>query len=357
MAAERSRIQLADGRSALDPSIDSWPGLGDSMSDQLRFGILGAARIAPKALIEPAQPIDSVVVTRVAARDQSRAEAFAAEHGIGGVSSDYAALIAADDVDVVYNPLPMSLHAEWTIAALRAGKHVLCEKSLAANAAEAEEMVRVAAETGQILGEAVHYRYHPLFDRVLALMAAGVIGDLERVAAIFSIEIGQPDIRWDYDTAGGSLMDLGCYSVQWARTIAGEEPTVTSAGAEVGPPDVDAAIWAELAFPSGATGRIESSMVQPDEEISLTITGTKGEIVVDNPLAPQNGNLVTVRTEGGETSGPIDAGVTYDHMLRAFVDHVVHGSPFITMGDDSINNMVAMDAIYTAAGLSLRGRD
>ena len=123
----------------------------------------------------------------MAARDQSRAEAFAAEHGIGGVSSDYAALIAADDVDVVYNPLPMSLHAEWTIAALRAGKHVLCEKSLAANAAEAAEMVRVAAETGQILGEAVHYRYHPLFDRVLALMAAGVIGDLERVVAIFSI--------------------------------------------------------------------------------------------------------------------------------------------------------------------------
>ncbi|NNK91378.1 MAG: Gfo/Idh/MocA family oxidoreductase, partial [Acidimicrobiia bacterium] len=151
------------------------------MSDMLRFGILGAARIAPLALVEPVAKIDSVEITRVAARDRARAEAFAEEHGIANVADDYRAVIEADDVDVVYNPLPMSLHAEWTIAALRAGKDVFCEKPFASNATEAVEMVRVAEEEGRVLGEAFHYRYHPMFLRILDEVRSGRIGSVERV--------------------------------------------------------------------------------------------------------------------------------------------------------------------------------
>ena len=183
-------------------------------ANPIRIGILGAARIAPKALVEPATTMSMVEVTRVAARDQDRAQAFADEHGIAGVSATYRDVIEADDVDVVYNPLPMSLHAEWTIAALRAGKHVFCEKPFASNATEAAEMVRVANETGLVLGEAFHYRYHPMFLRILAEVASGRLGTIERVDGVFNVPInrtnakGLLDIRWDYAASGGSLMDL-----------------------------------------------------------------------------------------------------------------------------------------------------
>ena len=329
--------------------------MGGLMSSMLRFGILGAARIAPLALIHPVAKIDSAEVTRVAARDRSRAEHFADEHGIPNVADDYRAVIEADDVDVVYNPLPMSLHAEWTIAALRAGKDVFCEKPFASNATEAVEMVRVAEEEGRVLGEAFHYRYHPMFLRILDEVRSGRIGSVERVEGNFAISISQPDIRWDFETSGGSLMDLGCYPMSWVRHVTGENPKVVSASAEVGPPQIDASITAELSFPSGATGRVHSSMVSTVDDISMTIVGSSGEILAGNPMAPHNGNRLTIRTAAGSTSGPIEAGITYDHMVRAFVDHVVHGAPFPTSGQDSIDNMAAIDAVYVAAGLKIRG--
>src|ERR1700690_3407252 len=127
-----------------------------------RFGILGAARIAPDALIKAAQNVPAVEVVAIAARDPKRAREFATANGIPRVVATYDDLVNDPGLDVIYNPLPNSLHCEWSIAALRAGKHVLCEKPLASNAAEAERMTKAAAESGKILGEAFHYRYHPL---------------------------------------------------------------------------------------------------------------------------------------------------------------------------------------------------
>ncbi len=324
--------------------------------EPLCFGILGAARIAPGALIHPASEIGSAEVTRVAARDRGRAEAFAYEHGIHHVDDSYEALIHADDVDVVYNPLPISLHSEWTIRALRAGKDVLCEKPLASNAAEAEEMVRVASEEGRILGEAVHYRYHPMFERILDEVFSGRIGGIVRMQAFFDISLEPTGIRWDYETSGGSTMDLGCYPVHWVRTIAEEEPVVVSANAEVGPPNIDVALGAELQFPSGSTAYIHSAMNSNGEDVRLEIEGTKGSIVAVNPLAPHSGgNNLTIATERGITAGPIHAGTTYHHMLRAFIDHVRLGTPYPTKGEDSIANMVVIDALYETAGLPIRG--
>lgn len=330
------------------------------MTQPLRFGVLGAARITPKALLAPLSTIDSAVVTRVAARNRDRAESFAAEHGIAGVSDSYQALVEADDVDVVYNPLPMHLHAEWTIAALQAGKHVLCEKPFASNTAEAEEMVRVANETGLVLGEAFHHYYHPMFQQILDVVRSGAIGSVTRAEGYFNITIareyaGRPDIRWDFNASGGSLMDLGCYSTIWVRHVVGEEPAVTSVEVTEDPENIDAKIAAELSFPSGATGRVESSMIDAEANVSLKVVGTKGSISADNPLAPQNGNTLTIRIGDNESTTSIDEGTTYEHMCRAFVAHVQTGAPFPTSGADSIANMAAIDAIYTAAGLPLRG--
>lgn len=323
--------------------------------DKLRFGILGAARIAPRALIEPSESIGSVEITRIAARDRTRAEQFAAEYSIPNVADSYEEVINAADVDVVYNPLPMSHHAEWSIKALEAGKAVLCEKPFASNATEAEEMVRVSDATGQVLGEAFHYLYHPMFQRILDEVHSGRIGRLVRMEAFFDIEIAQPDLRWDYETSGGSTMDLGCYPIHWLRSIAGEEPTVVAATAEIGPPKIDAALGAELEFPSGATGYVHSAMNDPSGKILLRIDGTRGRIVADNPLAPHNGNNLTIETDRGATSGEVIAGSTYHHMVRAFVDHVLIGSEFPTKAQDSINNMRVIDAVYEAAGLPRRG--
>jgi predicted dehydrogenase len=322
--------------------------------DEVRFGVLGAARIAPLALLEPAARLPGVRVTRVAARQPERARAFALEHGIPGVSASYAELVEADDVDVVYNPLPISLHAEWTIAALRAGKHVLCEKPFASNAIEAAEMVAVAVAEDRVLGEAFHYRYHPLFTRLLEVVASGVLGSLEHLEAVFNVPVERPDIRWDYATGGGSLMDLGCYPVSWVRHVTGSEPVVESAEAVEDPERVDASISAQLRFPSGATATVRSSMTT-GPEIHLAVVGSRGRVDVANPLAPQLGNNLVIQSEAGHSEGPIDAGVTYQHMLRDFVDHVVHGLPYPTQGVDSVANMTVIDAIYQAAGLPLRG--
>lgn len=324
--------------------------------EPLRFGILGAAQIAPGALIHPASEIASAEITRIAARDRGRAEGFAYEHGIHHVADSYEALIHADDVDVVYNPLPISLHAEWSIRAMRAGKDVLCEKPFASNAEEATEMVRVAEEEGRILGEAFHYRYHPMFERILDEVFSGRIGEVVRIQAFFDIAIAQEGIRWDYATSGGSTMDLGCYPIHWVRTVAAEEPAVVSATAEVGPPKIDAALGAELQFPSGSTAYVHSAMNSASHDIRLEIEGTEGSIVAVNPLAPHSGgNNLTIATKRGITEGPVHAGTTYHHMLRAFIDHVRLGAPYPTKGEDAIANMVVIDAMYEAAGLPIRG--
>ena len=147
----------------------------------MRIGILGAARIAPLALINPAKENTEVVVAAVAARDVSRARAFAAKHGIARVHDSYEALIGDPDLDAVYNPLPNGLHGRWTRAALTAGKHVLCEKPFTANAAEAREIAELAAKSDRVVMEAFHYRYHPLTLRAEQIIASGELGKLERV--------------------------------------------------------------------------------------------------------------------------------------------------------------------------------
>src|SRR2546427_7948192 len=140
---------------------------------RLRLGTLGAARIAPAALIRPARRVDEAEVVAVAARDPQRAARFASKHGVARVHESYDALLDDPEVDAVYNPLPNGLHARWTIAALEAGKHVLCEKPFTANAAEAETVASVAARTGRVLMEAFHYRYHPLAERMRAIVESG----------------------------------------------------------------------------------------------------------------------------------------------------------------------------------------
>src|SRR5690348_5372824 len=222
----------------------------------LRIGVLGAARIAPAALIKPASTNPDVSVAAVAARSFERAQTFATKHGVPRAFAGYDELLADPDIDAVYNPLPNGLHGRWTRAALAAGKHVLCEKPFTANAAEAREIADLAATSDRVVMEAFHYRYHPLALRVEEIVASGELGKLQRVetALCFPLPLFS-DIRYNYDLAGGATMDAGCYAVHMARTFGGgETPKVVSASAKLRDARIDRAMTAELRFPSGHTG-------------------------------------------------------------------------------------------------------
>jgi predicted dehydrogenase len=322
----------------------------------VRIGILGAARIAPLALINPARGNAEVVVAAVAARDLSRAQAFASKHGIARVHNSYAALIADPDLEAVYNPLPNGLHGRWTRAALTAGKHVLCEKPFTANAAEAREIAELAAKSDRVVMEAFHYRYHPLTLRVEQIIASGELGQLERVEATCCFPLPKfSDIRYDYSLAGGATMDAGCYAVHMVRAFGGSTPEVVSAQARLRDPRVDRAMAAELRFASGHTGRVRCSMWSTTLlQLSAMVIGDRGELRVLNPLTPHLFHRLSIRSADGKRVERFPRRATYAYQLDAFTAAMLRGKPVKTTPEDAVENMTVIDAIYRAAGLPLR---
>ena len=322
----------------------------------LRIGVLGAARIAPVALIKPAKGNDEVAVAAVAARDVSRAQAFATKHDIARVHDSYEALIADPDLDAVYIPLPNGLHGRWTRAALTAGKHVLCEKPFTANAAEAREIAELAAKSDRVVMEAFHYRYHPLALRIEKIIASGELGKLERVEAALCFPLPKfTDIRYNYALAGGATMDAGCYPVNMVRTFGGSTPEVVSAQAKLRDTEVDRAMTAELRFAAGHTGRVRCSMWSSDLlRLSAKVVGDRGELRVVNPVTPQLFHRLSVRSADGKRVERFSHRASYAYQLDAFAAAVLRGEAVKTTPEDAVENMTVIDAIYRAAGLPLR---
>ncbi len=324
---------------------------------ELRIGALGAARITPMALIRPAGQTTGVSVTALAARNRVRAEKFARKHGVAKVHDDYDSLLADPEIDAVYNPLPNSLHAEWTLRALDAGKHVLCEKPFTSNAPEAERVHLAAEQSDRVVMEAFHYRYHPLAQRMRDLVASGELGKPRFIETWMCIPLPLPrDIRYRLDLAGGAMMDTGCYAVHVARTIAGEEPIVVSARAKLASPQVDRAMEADLRFPSGAEGRINCSLWSRKlVKIAAVVQLDGGEIRVLNPVVPQLFHSLKWRRTGGSwTKEKFPKRPTYTYQIEAFRDAVVDGKPFFTTTAEAVKNMQVVDAIYRAAGMRPR---
>jgi predicted dehydrogenase len=318
--------------------------------------VLGAARIAPLALIKPAKDNPDVVVAAVAARDGSRARAFAAKNGIERVHDSYEALIADPELDAIYNPLPNGLHGKWTRAAIDAGKHVLCEKPFTANAAEAREIAAWAARSDRVVMEAFHYRYHPLALRTEQIIASGALGRLKRVEAALCFPLPKfSDIRYNYALAGGALMDAGCYAVHMARTFGGSTPEVVSAQAKLRDPQIDRAMTAELQFPEGHTGQIRCSMWSARLlEISARVIGERGELRLFNPVTPHFVHRLAVRSADGKRVERFSRRPSYAYQLDAFAAAIRRGEPVKTTPEDAIENMTVIDAIYQEAGLPLR---
>jgi predicted dehydrogenase len=321
----------------------------------IRIGILGAAGIAPEAVIDPAASNAEVEIVAVAARDRGRAAEFAAKYNIPNVHDSYEALLADPDVDVVYNPTPNGLHGKWTVAAVAAGKHVLCEKPFTANAVEARAVTAAVSSSDRIVMEAFHYRYHPLTLRTIEIVQSGELGKLVSVEAGFG-GMGRPrdDIRWSLPLAGGALMDVGCYPVHLLRSVVGTEPTVTHASADQADPGVDADMRIELEFADGVTGLVRTSMQAPEPYIYARYIGEDGELEVENPFIPMRGNKLTITSGGTSRSETMTTEPSYNFQLRALADVLLRGAPIVTNIDDAIRNMDVIDAAYVAAGLGPR---
>lgn len=325
----------------------------------IRIGILGAARIAPKSLIPQVKRRDDCTIVAVAARDSAKAAAYSKTHGIPEVVESYEALIARPDIDLIYNALPPNRHADLSIAALEAGRHVLCEKPFAMNAAEARAMKDAAARTGRHLIEGFHYRFHPMFLDILDQVNSGAIGRVCAMKAEFSVAIPfSPDeLRHRPDLGGGAMMDLGCYPLHWLRTVAGSEPKLVSARIEEGSPGIDMVTEAELEFPGGIPARLRTSM-KPDQKVRafLAVKGSEGILRAMNPLHPTRGHWISIQ-RGPETRRyTVDGETTFDYQLAHVLDVVAGRTQPLTGGTDAVANMAMIDAIYEAGGLRPRGR-
>lgn len=318
-----------------------------------RIGLLGASRIAPKAIIAPALKRDDCEIVALACRDLARGRAYATDHGFqdADVMDDYAALCARGDIDIIYNALPPSKHLGLARAAM--GKVQLIEKPFAMNAGEAAQ---IAALPG-VMMEAFHHRYHPAFGHFLEAVEA--IKPLTHMTGRFHVTIpNRPgELRHVADLGGGGLMDLGTYPLQIARTVAGREPHIIRATTIEGEPRIDLFIEAELDFGGGLSATISSDMREGIErENYFEVEGAGGTVRFDNPVHPYRG--CTLTTPGGVTT---DADhprwqtlTTYDAQLAHLLASLGMGKSPLTDAHDAVRQMHAIDAIYRAAGLGPR---
>jgi predicted dehydrogenase len=318
----------------------------------IRIGILGAAGIAPRAVIIPARRRDDLAVTAIASRSADSAERYAATHAIPTSFGSYEELLASPDVDVVYIALPPSEHARWSTTALESGKHVLCEKPITMNAAEAREVAAVAETTGRHLIEAFHDHYHPLTSMLADLRRSERLGPIVSIDTAFTADnpYFAGSIRHVPELGGGALMDLGCYPVHWVRAFMGAEPTVSSADYLAGPAGADETIDARLRFGEVQVSLRASMAAGVPFAAPFTVTGEKGSVTVDNLVLPHRGHSVTTVLDGVSRTFTVGGSETYDYQLDALVRAVTGGEPAATEGQDFVPNMELMDAIYAAAG-------
>jgi len=250
--------------------------------EPVRWGLLSTARIN-QAIITGAAGTDTTEIVAVASRDRERAEVYAAEHEIARAHGSYEALLADDDVEVIYNSLPNSLHVSWTIRALEAGKHVLCEKPMDKRPDEVERAFDVADANGRLLMEAFMYRHHPQTHKLAELVAGGAIGELRQLRSRFSFTLDDAsDVRMYGDLDGGALMDLGCYCVSMQRVLAGD-PQLVLGRQRVGGDGVDVAFAAVLQFANDVLGEFYCGFDLPEAN-GLEAIGSAGVAFVPDPV-------------------------------------------------------------------------
>jgi len=324
--------------------------------DLLRWGVLSTAKIGIEKVIPATVAAARCEVVAIASRDLGRAESAASGLGIARAFGSYEDLLADPDVDAVYNPLPNHLHTEWTIAAARAGKHVLCEKPLATNAAEAERMIQVCEAEGVLLMEAFMYRLHPTWEAVMTSLASGSIGQLRAVQSWFSYFNDDPnDIRNQLDAAGGALYDIGCYCVNLSRMLFGAEPIRVQGRVTRDPvTGVDTLTSGILDFDDGIASFTCSTRAEPDQRVH--IYGTEGRISLEIPFnIPWDRPTRVFVTAGGDP--PVrpetevltfDPANEYSIQAERFAAAALDGGPVPIPPSDAVDNLRVIEELFRA---------
>jgi predicted dehydrogenase len=323
----------------------------------LRWGILSTAGIATEKTIPGIRGAARCEVVAIGSRDVARARAVADRHGIARVHGSYEALLADPDVDAVYIPLPNHLHPEWTIAAARAGKHVLCEKPLAVTASEAERMIEVCRTEGVTLMEAFMYRLHPSWIAVRELVASGRIGRLTAVSSWFSYYNDDPaNIRNILAFGGGALFDIGCYSVNLSRMLFGTEPERVEASIVRDPASgVDVLTSGVLEFGSGIASFTCSTRAEPDQRVDVYGTGGRISIPIPFNIPPDRPTHVHVTAGGDPPVAPATETMTFEtadpYAVEAerFAEAVLDGRPLPTPPEDAVANLRVIERLFAAA--------
>ncbi len=320
--------------------------------NKLKWGVLGAAKIA-RSLAPAIRESPFAVPYAVASRTVEKAQTFAREQGFEKSYDSYEALLQDPEVDVIYNPLPNGLHCDWTVNALQAGKHVLCEKPLATDVAQCKKMIRTAKKSRRVLMEAFMYRFHPQTVKIKELLAQEAIGPVRIVRAAFGFLLNQdvPNVRLAEDLSGGCLMDVGCYCVNAIRLAFGEEPSAVLGHAVRGEKSgVDITFAGTLIFSNGREGIFNSSF-QTVLDWTLEIVGTRGRILVPSPWKP-NPQLVsfTLESDGKtETVETKDGGGIYHLEVNHFCQAILEGRPLDLPPEDGLRNMAVIDALQKSA--------
>lgn len=318
----------------------------------MRLGLLSTANIN-RAILAGAAKTDRVDVVAVGSRDAERAEAYAAEHGIATAHSSYQALLADPDVEAVYISLPNGMHHEWTMQALAAGKHVLCEKPYTRHPGEAEEAFDAADAAGLVLAEAFMYRHHPQTAAVARLVADGAVGRLCAVKATFTFPLHDlSDVRALPELDGGALMDVGCYCVSGIRLLAGEPEHVR--GEQVtGTTGIDMAFHGTLRCADDVVGQFEASFRSPQRQ-SLEAVGETGVLVVEAPWRLDWGGRVTLRRDGETEVVEVEGTDSYTRELENLADAIEGGAPALLGRADAVGQARVIDALYRSAASGTR---
>lgn len=320
--------------------------------DKVQFGVLSTAKIGTEKVIPAMQGGERCEIAAISSRSIDRAERAAQKLGIGSAYGSYEALLADPDIDAIYNPLPNHLHVPWTIKALEAGKHVLCEKPIGLSSEEAQQLADEAASYPNLkVMEAFMYRFHPQWKKAKALVDEGAIGELRTINSVFSYFNDDPEnIRNKPDLGGGAMMDIGCYCLSLSRFIFEEEPERVNSMVEFDPDfGTDRLASGILDFGNGTSTFTCSTQLVPDQGVS--IFGTEGKIEIEIPFnAPSDNPTRLWLTQNGETE-ELQFEICDQYTLQgdAFANAVLEDTGVPTLLSDAVNNMKAIEAVFESA--------
>ncbi len=317
------------------------------MTDKLRWGFLSTARING-ALIQPLRDSRRNTLTAVASRSQEKADAYARKNKIKRAYGSYEALLADREIDVVYNALPNHLHAEWTIKAVEAGKHILCEKPFALSVDEVDAMTAAAQKHGKVVAEALMYRSHPQLHKVRELVREGKLGEIKMVNGSYTYPgVDAENYRLQPEMGGGALWDVGIYPLSYARALLGE-PLEVFGWQVTGPTGVDETFTAQLRFPGNVYTQLNCSMALPYHTY-MEIVGSEATLVIPTPYNPGlKCQLYTSRK--GKTDIILVKGMdTYAAEVEDMARAILDGAPSRVTLEDSRANVAAVRALFESA--------